>query len=214
LSETPTHPTAPPPGEIPAADPYYLDRDELPVRPRRRLLTAPTVGLLLVLFAACGFVGGVLVQKGQGSTPATVLGSTAASRFGATGAAGAGRGGFASRLGSLFGGSGGGPTAGTVTNIRGDKLYVTTAAGTMVEVVVPSSSKVTRSQSVGRKAIHPGDTVVVEGITSSDGTVTASTVTDSGASSAGGLGSLFGGGSAGSGANSSSSGSTSLFGGG
>jgi hypothetical protein len=208
------------------ADPYYAEPlDELPSRPRRRLLTPLTVALMLALFAACGFVGGVLVQKGQNSSPTVVGGASSfASRLGAaasgaTGAAGAagGRGGFASRLGSLFGGGSGAlGTAGTVTNIDGDKLFVTTTAGTMTEVVMTPDSKVTKSESVGRSSIHPGDSIVVSGITGSNGSVTAATITDSGSSAsgsaAGGIGSLFGAGSSSSGAT-SSSGGTSLFGG-
>jgi hypothetical protein len=191
------------------ADPYYAEPlDELPSRPRRRLLTPLTVALMLALFAACGFVGGVLVQKGQSSSPTVAGASSFASRLGAaasgaTGAAGAagGRGGFASRLGSLFGGGSGSlGTAGTVTNIDGNKLFVTTTAGTMTEVVMTPDSKVTKSESVGRSSIHPGDSVVVSGITGSNGSVTAATITDSG-------------GSASSGATSSSSSGTSLFGG-
>jgi hypothetical protein len=205
-----------------AADPYDGPDDELPSRPRTRLLTPLTVALMLVLFAACGFVGGVLVQKGQTSSSATVLGAGAGGRFGgaaaatgSSGAAGAGGGGFASRLGALFGGGSGAlGTAGTVTNINGNKLFVTTTAGTMVEVITTPESKVTKSESVGRKAIHPGDAVVVSGITASNGSVTASSVTDSGSSGSGsaasGFASLFGGGSASTGATSSSG--TSLFG--
>jgi hypothetical protein len=210
-----------------AASPYE-PFDELPRRPRRRLLTPATVALMLVLFAACGFVGGVLVQKGQTSSAATVLSAGAgAGRFGtgstgSSGARGVAGGGFSSRLGALFAGAGGaggagGATIGTVTNISGDKLYVTTAAGTMVEVVTTPESKVTKSESVGRRAVHPGDSVVVSGLAASNGTVTASSVTDSGSAASGsaasGFASLFGGGSASSGATSSSGGTASLFGG-
>jgi hypothetical protein len=192
-------------------DPYYAEPlDELPSRPRRRLLTPLTVALMLALFAACGFVGGVLVQKGQSSSPTVVGSSSFASRLGAaasgaTGGSGAAGGGFASRLGALFGGGSGSlGTAGTVTNIDGNKLFVTTTAGTMTEVVMTPDSKVTKSESVGRSSIHPGDSIVISGITGSNGAVTAATITDSGSSA--------GGGSSSSGAT-SSSGGTSLFGG-
>ena len=47
----------------------WLDQpEELPRRPRRRLLTPVPLALLAALLIACGFVGGVLVQKGQGGT--------------------------------------------------------------------------------------------------------------------------------------------------
>jgi hypothetical protein len=211
---------------LPEYGPYDESLDELPPRPRTRLMTPLTVSLALVLFAGCGFVGGVLVEKGQTSSTSAGAGNLASllggrGAAGATGAAGT-AGGGATRFANLFGGGGTGSrgTAGTVANISGDKLYVNTAAGGMVEVVVPSVAKVTKSQSVGRRAIRPGDTVIVSGISASNGTVTASSVTDSGSGGTaglGGLGSLFGGGSSpsSSSSNSSSTGSgVSLFGGG
>jgi len=204
--------------------PAYDERlDELPPRPRTRLLTPLTVTLALVLFAACGFLGGVLVEKGQKSSSGGA-GGTLASLLAGRGGGGAttgGTSGGASRFANLFsGGSGSRGTAGTVANISGDKVYVTTATGGTVEVVVPSVAKVTKSQSVGRSSIRPGDTVVVTGITASNGTVTASAVTDSGTGgAAGGFASLFGGGSSPSSSSSSPSsssttGGVSLFGGG
>ena len=73
----------------------WLDEpEELPRRPRRRLLTPLPLALLGVLLIACGFIGGVLVEKGQkhprAARPAAPLGL--ASRFAALrgGAAGAG----------------------------------------------------------------------------------------------------------------------------
>ena len=195
---------------------WYAEPDELPRRPRARLLTPLTVVLMLVLFAACGFVGGVLVQKRQQST-ATVVGTAASARTttGATGASGAAgtSGGFGGRLGNPFGGGAGSrATIGTVTNINGGKLFVTTAAGTMVEVVTTPQSKITKSVTVGSNAVHPGDSVVITGI-ASNGTVTASSVSDSGSSGgSSGIASLFGAGT-GSRSTTPSGGSGSLFGG-
>jgi hypothetical protein len=142
---------------------------------------------MLVLFAAVGFVGGVLVQKNQGSSSATVVGAGTTSRFtgaGATGAGGfaglrSGAAGFAGRFGALFG-AGGAGVSGTVTDISGDRLYVTTAAGTMSEVITTPESKITKSESVGASSIHPGDEVVASGVTGSSGALTASSITDSG----------------------------------
>jgi hypothetical protein len=217
--EPPVQP--PPPLPDDATEGWYVEPDELPPRPRARLLTPLTVVLMLVLFAAGGFIGGVLVQKGQQSGSATLAGG-ASSRFGAgaTGASGAagaagGAGGFASRFASRFGGGAGSlGTVGTVTNIDGDRLYVTTAAGTITQVVMTHESKITKSQPVGANAIRPGDSVVVSGVTATNGTVTAASVTDSGVggSAVGGAASLFGGGT-GTGATSSTGGSASLFGG-
>ena len=185
---------------------WYPDLEELPPRPRRKLLTPWTVLLTVVLFAACGFIGGVLVQKGQQSGGGTTGLGGLASRFaaaagggGATGASGAsGAAGFASRFGGLFGGG----TAGTVSSISGNTLYITETSGNTVAVETTPESKITKSESVKGSAIHPGDSIVVEGVTGSTGAVVASSVTDSGASisstststSTGGVSSLFGGG--------------------
>ncbi|MEZ5121044.1 MAG: hypothetical protein R2736_05630 [Solirubrobacterales bacterium] len=42
--------------------------EELPPRPRRRLLAPVPLALSAILIAAAGFIGGVVVQKGQGSS--------------------------------------------------------------------------------------------------------------------------------------------------
>jgi hypothetical protein len=195
-------------GEI--EEDWYPELEQLPERPRRKLLTPSIVLLALVLFAACGFIGGVLVQKGQGSSSggAGAGASSFASRFGAgasgaSGASGAaGTGGFASRFAGLFGGGAGGGTSGTVSSISGGTLYVTETSGNTVAVETTPESKIKKSESVSAGAIHPGDTVVVEGITGSTGTVVASSVTDSGASAT----------STSSSASTSTSGVASLFG--
>src|SRR5271163_2203164 len=62
---------ASPAGAAPApyADEEWLpDSEELPRRPRRRLLTPLPIALLAVLLVALGFIGGVLVEKGQSSS--------------------------------------------------------------------------------------------------------------------------------------------------
>jgi hypothetical protein len=194
---------------------YYPELDELPPRPRRRLLTPLTALLLVVLFAAGGFIGGVLVQKGQGSsTPASAGGSGFASRFGSGGATGA-SGAAASGFRSLFGGGGGGATVGTVSSIDGGTLYVTETSGNTVAVVTTPESKITKTENVGAKAIHPGDSVVAEGITGSTGAIVASSVSDSGTggSGTGGLASLFGGRSGSGSPSTSATGVSGLFGG-
>ncbi len=154
--------------------------DDLPPRPRRRLLTPVTGVLAAVLLAGLGFIGGVEVQKHQG--PATA-GAVA-------------RGGFpgGGRFGAPAGGTGGGqgPTAGTVASTSGSVIYVKDASGTTVRVRTTSASKVTRTASSTAEGIHPGDSVVVLGATAKSGTVTADTIiaTAKGAA-AGGFGGGF-----------------------
>jgi hypothetical protein len=202
--------TTSPDGELDEG--YYPELDELPPRPRRKLLTPVSAILLLVLVAAGGFIGGVEVQKGQGSSSGGSLASSFASRFGAaaggaTSTAGSTSAGSASRLRGLFGGggaAGGGATIGTVSSIDGGTLYVSELTGNTVAVVTTPESKITKSESVGAKAIHPGDSVVIEGLAGSKGKITASSVTDSGSSSTATSGSST--------SSSSSSGVSSLFG--
>jgi hypothetical protein len=143
-------------------DEWALAGDALPPRPRRARLTRAAVALSAVLIATLGFIGGVEVQKQQGST-----GSVANA---AAGAAPAGRG-FAPP------GASGDFTVGTVSNKKGDVLYVKDSNGTLIKVKTTSTSTVNRTDKASAGAIHPGDTVVVQGSTSKGGTVTASRIT-------------------------------------
>ena len=67
------------------------------------------------------------------------------------------------RAASARGAAGGGATLGSVANMNGSTLYVNDADGTTVKVKTTSHSKspATPESSVG--AIHPGDTVIVQG---------------------------------------------------
>jgi len=157
------------------------EHDTLPPRPRRRLITPVTLVLGALIVAALGFVGGVQVQKNQGSSGG---GTAARSGFPAglsggvpSGAPGAGgtTGGPAGAAGGPAGA--GGATTGTVSNKDGRTLYVKNSAGTTVKVKAGDSAKVTRVASASVGAIQPGDTVIVEGTKAASGTVTASSIT-------------------------------------
>jgi hypothetical protein len=164
-----------------------LEQDELPRRPRRRLVTPATLTLAAIAVAAGGFVGGVLVQKqqGGGATPAAAAAGGPAAGVGRPGAGGTGNGGQAggfSRPGA-GGGNGGanGVVAGEVESVDGRDLYVTGSDGTTVRVRVDGNAKVTRTASAKVHSVHPGDTVVVTGKAGASGTVTASQLTASAA---------------------------------
>jgi hypothetical protein len=147
--------------------------DELPRRPRRRLVTPVTGGLVAIIVAAAGFAGGVELQKAQASTGATAAPAGIAAAGGPR-AFGAGFGGGA----GPGAGAGGGATTGTVSYVKGNTLYVKGADGTTVKVKVTAGAKVTRTASTSASKVHPGDTVVVQGTKNGSGTtVTASTVT-------------------------------------
>ena len=190
---------------------------DLPRRPRRRLFGAGgnpiPLALIGVLLIASGFIGGVLVEKGQSSSsPAAGGAADLASRFAALrGAAGAGTGGGSASLGrgaaggsagSLFGGGGGagagaggaGATVGQVAYVSRHTLYVTNAEGNTIKVTTSAGSTVSKTVKSDVKGIHPGETVIVTGATGADGSISAESIRVSEAGASGGLGALFGGG--------------------
>jgi hypothetical protein len=208
---------------------------ELPPRPRRRLLRVGgnpiQLALMGILAIACGFIGGVLVEKGQNSSSSSGGGASglasrfAALRAGASGASGASGTGARSGAGSAAGGFGGGasgasgftrPTAGTVAYLDGSTLYVTNSEGNTVKVTTSPGTTVNKTVKSSVKGIHPGETVTVTGETGSGGSVSAEEIN---IGSGGGLAALFGGsgGSGGRGGSGSSShgggGEPALFGG-
>jgi hypothetical protein len=202
---------------------------ELPPRPRRRLLTPVPLALMGVLAIACGFIGGVLVEKGQSSSSSSGAGASGlASRFaalragasGASGTSGTGaRSGSGSASGGSFGGSAGGaaggftrPTAGTVAYLDGSTLYVTNSEGNTVKVTTSVGTTVNKTVKSSVKDIHPGETVTITGETGSGGSVSAEEIN---VGSGGGLATLFGGSGArgGSSASSRGGGEPALFGG-
>jgi len=181
-----------------AVDDAWTDEDpqELPRRPKRRLVTPWTLGLAAVLVAALGFIGGVQVQKGEqddGGASGLPAGLRAAMAGGAAGARGGAAGGGGANAGGTADGASA-PTMGEVASKDGGTLYVTDSSGATVKVKTNGNSKVTRTAKGKVSGVHPGDTVVITGSTNANGTVTATqiTATASGVSTGG-----FGGGGGG-----------------
>jgi hypothetical protein len=187
--------------EMPDRDDHLLDLDDhvdvyeddwepepeeraLPPRRRRRLVTPASCALAAVLIGALGFIGGVEVQKGQASS----AGAARAGLAGA-GAGGAARGGFAGP-----GAGQGNATIGSVANKRGSTLYVKDSDGNTIRVKTTSHSKINRTATASVGAIHPGDSVVIQGTKSSSETITATQINATSSSAASGLAGLFGGG--------------------
>jgi hypothetical protein len=203
---------------------HYEEGDQetfaLPGRPRRRIWGRGTAALLALLVGAIGFYAGVRVEKGQIASSSTA--STGSGRAfaglgggagGAAGAAGAGGAGGSAGFRALAGGGGGGASFGTVSTVSGKNVYVTDPSGNTVKVTLSSATKVTKSVGVAKSAVRPGDTVVIQGLKGSNGTIQATSLNDSGARSAGSGSGASGGASAG-GSGSASSAVNSLFGGG
>jgi hypothetical protein len=143
----------------------------------RRWWNRGTLVLGAVALLLGGFLGGLQVQKHYGT------GATAA-----TGRPGAGTG---ARAGGFSGGGfpGGaapsaaaaaaGPTTGKVKLVNGTTIYVETADGTVVTVKTSGDTAVQHATRGKLKDVKAGDTVSVQGAADSEGTVTASTVTES-----------------------------------
>ena len=141
-------------------------------------------------FAAA--LAGADTGTGATGTGTTGTGTGASTRAGATGSGatgsgatgstrGAGAGGSAFR-GLFGGGAGGSASVGTVSSISGDSLYITETSGNTVKVTLSSATKVTKNVGVGKNAVRPGDLVTVAGAKGSNGTISATTVNDTGAS--------------------------------
>jgi hypothetical protein len=212
VEQTAVHPAA-----VGAHDAYepideddWLDEpEELPRRPRRRLLGTGGnplfLALLALLLIACGFIGGVLVEKGETSSSSSTAGASGlASRFAAL------RGGASStgaRSAAASGSASSGfarPTAGTVSFLSGNTLYVTTSEGNTVKVTTSPGTTVTKSVKTNVSGIHPGETVTVTGEAGTGGAVSAESISV-GSAAGGGLAALFGG-AGGSGAGTGSAG--------
>ncbi len=192
---------------IDARDEWLEEPEQLPRRPRRRLLSPAPVALLAVLLIACGFIAGVLVEKGQSSSSSSSSGAAGASsglaaRFAALRAGATGSGGAASTsaaggaAASGFGGAGfggaGGATVGQVAYSSNGTLYITNTSGNTVKVKTSPATTVSKTVTSSVKAIHPGETVTVTGSAGANGAVSAESIRV-GAGGAGGLAGLFGG---------------------
>jgi hypothetical protein len=152
----------------------------------------PMAVLLVLLVASVGIWGGAYMQR-HSSSSSTTAGASAfssfASRFRGTGTGGSTPSAASSDI-----------TAGTVTDIIGNTLYVTTSSGSLVAVDVGSTTTVDRNAKSSLSALKPGDTVTVQGTKGSNGSVTAASVsaTQAGVTTVGGFGGRgFGGGGAG-----------------
>ena len=123
--------------------------------------------LLTLLVLMVGFMGGAVASQ--------MLGSSGASGFpGPLPAMPAG-------LPLPGGGSTpAGMTLGTVKLVDGSNLYLTTTAGATVKVIVPETASVTSQADTALADLAKGATVIVRGEAATDGTVTATSVSEQG----------------------------------
>lgn len=161
--------------------------DEFAPRPRQKLSRASWL-LVAAFVLGLGFLGGVLVQKHDGSTTTgsglTAAGARAAfggaARGGFGGAAGA-EGGAAGGLGGAAGGTGSGSAStvpaviGQVVSVDAQTLVVKNLGGTQVTVHLTSTTTVTKALTTAD--LKAGQTVAVSGTTAADASVTATNIT-------------------------------------
>jgi hypothetical protein len=150
-----------------------------PGRPRGRFFNRKTAAVAAVLTCAAAFFAGIQVEKGQLTGTASAAATTAGARTGAGATSG-----FAARFGGAgaAGGAGGNASIGTIASVNGKTIYLTDTTGNTVKVTLSSSTKLTKSLNVSKSSLHPGDTIVVQGVKNSSGTIVATSVSDSGAS--------------------------------
>ena len=135
-------------------------------------LALPVAGMLVILLVAAGFWGGVTVEKGRSGSGGSA--AALAARFGRAGSGGGGLSGFPFGGGTTGSSTG---TTGTVSVVSGNTLYVLTSAGALTKVTLSPSTKITRNANAKADGLRPGDTVTVQGATSANGNVTASSIT-------------------------------------
>ena len=128
-----------------------------------------TYVLAAVVLVGAGFLAGTMLNKGSDSN--TLAGGGFPSGFP----------GGALPSGVPGGGAGGGGiTFGTVTKVEGDTVYVKQADGTTITVKTNGSTTVHVSTTGTVSDLSPGSTVVVQGSSSGENTVTAQTITEGG----------------------------------
>lgn len=73
-----------------------------------------------------------------------------------------------------------GMTTGTIKLVDGQNLYLTDSSGNTVKVLVPKTAAITSQETASLADLAVGTTVLVQGETATDGTVTATSVADAG----------------------------------
>jgi hypothetical protein len=202
-SELPATPSDAPGARAPLdqQDGWPQETEELPARPRRRVLTPLPLALLAALAIACGFIAGVLVEKGQGgsdsaaggaggvsaSRSAALRGGAGSAASGSSATSGSSSGSRSATAGAPSGGLGlagaGGPNAvggaaaaGQVAYATKGTLYVTTSEGNTVKVTAAPGAGVTKTVETSIEAIHPGETVIVAGSSAANGAISARSI--------------------------------------
>jgi hypothetical protein len=127
-----------------------------PGRPRRRFFNRKSAALAAAITCAAGFYAGVGVEKSQLASAATTT-TASAPPAGATlqGSTAPGSGARAGFPGAARGGAN--ASIGTVSSVNGKTVYLTDTTGNTVKVTLSSATKITKSESVSKASVRPGD---------------------------------------------------------
>jgi hypothetical protein len=148
---------------------------------RRRAVTPLTRSLLAVVIAGGAFLGGVLIERSQAKNTSSAAGGVPA---GIAALFGGGQ------TSTTVAGSGAASTStqtfGSVKLVDGKYVYVSDAQGNVTRIATNASTKITVSQAGSVTNLKPSTSVIVQGKRSSDGTITATSISQTAAG--GGLG--------------------------
>lgn len=137
----------------------------------RTTLVLVGVGLLVG-----GIAGGAQMQKHWGSSSGSTASAPSGSTQGFPSGAGmpSGMGGFGQNRSAAPGG-----TAGTISKVDGNTVYVKTAAGETVTIRASDATTVSKTTTATVADLTAGLTVTVTGVADSEGVVTATAITAS-----------------------------------
>jgi hypothetical protein len=177
IDEYPTLPRTPPlppqPATVPFTDEPDADEEWAARGPTRGIrLGLPLACLLTVILTAAGFWGGAYLEKTRTTSGTGISALTARIRSARTNTTGTG--GRSTPFGSNTSSPG---TSGTVSIVDGNMLYILTTTGTLAKVALTPSTTITRNADSKAIDLRPGDTITVQGTTSKNGAVTATSIT-------------------------------------
>ena len=134
-------------------------------------IKAMYVLILVIVFAAAGFYGGVMYQKSQlRATFAGGAGGQFSGRFGG------GQGGFAGGQGGPGGASGMRPVSGQIVSQGNDSVTVKLTDGSSEIINLTGQTTINKTSTGAASDLKSGDRVTAIGTTNSDGSVTAQTL--------------------------------------
>ncbi|MDQ2727041.1 MAG: hypothetical protein M3Y91_04050 [Actinomycetota bacterium] len=156
--------------------------DEWQRGPARRgvRVAIPTAVIVTLVAVAAGFWGGAIAEKHHNPSGGSQLASLAG-RFASTRGAGGFSGAGSARAAGAAGASGRSAAAasGIVTGVQGQTLYLTGSDGSLIKVTLGPSATVDQAAPSTLGGLQTGNTAVVRGTRNPDGSVTATAIVSS-----------------------------------